>query len=164
MANELLPVLNGDAPSYAEVTTTIDVQGGQSIDVSFKSVNWESKIDRGEQRGPGGRLVAYTTGKKTDSASATMYRPLFKQFQRALVAVAKKDRAGRPKLSTARFTITVNYSFDDETEMYTVILRGCRLDKNSGKTDDGSTDPDSVDVDLKPLEVVELIDGQEVTL
>jgi hypothetical protein len=164
MSNAILPTLNGDAPSFAEVTTTIDVLGGQSVDISFKALSWESKIDRGEKRGPGGGLDSYTTGKKSDTASGSMYRSEFTRLKRALIAVAKKDRAGRPKVSTVRFTVTVIYSFEDDTDIHTIILRGCRLDKNAGKFDDGSTDPDSVDIDLKPLEVVEVIDGQEVIL
>jgi hypothetical protein len=164
MANEVLPLIDGRAPSFAEVATTVDVIGGQSVDVSFKALSWESKIERGEQRGPGGRLRARTTGKKDDTASCTMYRSELKVLQRALVAVAPRDSAGRPQLSKVTFTLTVNYSFDDDTDITTVILRGCHFDKNAGKFDDGSTDADTVDMDLTPIEVVEVIDGQETVL
>lgn len=161
------PILKGVAPSWAEVKATANIDGGQSLpNIDWKALNWESKVDRGDgQRGPTGRKRKRVTGKKTDTGSATLYQSGLKDLKRALMAVAPKDDAGRAQLSKVPFDLVIKYSMDEAPEEITVIkLMGCTLDKDAGKTDDGSVDPITVDIDLNPMEIIEVIDDQETVL
>lgn len=159
------PTLNGVAPSWAEINTTINIAGGATVAaVDYKALDWESAIARGEQRGAsGGRVLKRTTGQITNTASATFYKEGLRALKRALLAVAPRDGAGRPQLSKVPFDIVVKHSVDDDPEIYITKILGCRLDKHSEKNAEG-TDPNTVDVDLNPIEIVEVIDGQDTVL
>lgn len=161
----MLPTLNGVAPSWAELEATANVNGGTSLTLSaLKSIDWESAIARGEQRGAsGGRVLKRTTGAKTDTASCEMYQDGLRDLQRQLLAVAPKDSAGRPMLSKVSFDIIIKHSVDTDADIFVTKLLGCHLDKLSGKHAEG-TDPNVVAIDLNPIEIVEVIDGQDTVL
>lgn len=159
-----LETLNGNACSWAEVEITADVVGGGSFpDIDWKSMDAESKVDRGVQRGPGGQVKKKTTGQPTDTASASLYRSGLKALKRALVAVAPQDAAGRYQLSKVRFNIVVKHSVDDDPDINILKFLGCTLDKNAYKMAEGP-DADVVDIDLNPMKIIEVIDGKETVL
>lgn len=159
------PTLNGTAPSWAEIETTINVVGGETLQtVDYSAINWESKVTRGKQKGAsGGRTRKRTKGEIENSADAEFYRDGLRTFKKKLAAVAPKDEAGRPMLSQVTFDVIIKHSVADDPEIYVVKLLGCHLDGNSGKHAEGP-DADKVGVDLNPLEVVEVIDGQDTVL
>jgi hypothetical protein len=165
MAQELQPILNGVAPSWAEVKITAQVSGGVSLpSLDWKSFSFESKVDQGFQRGPGGRVTRRTTGQKTDTASGTLYATGFDELVAGLAAIAPKDGAGRAQISKVSFDVVILHSFDDDTAVREVTLKGCRLVKDAVSNDDGSTDAATVDIDLNPLEIVRKVNGVEVVL
>ncbi len=161
----MLSTLNGESPSWADIETTIAIPGGQTLQtIDYKSIDWDSDVKEGEQRGAsGGRKMKGTTGEKTDGASAVFYKSGMKALKRALMAVAPKDSAGRPKLSLVRFNIVVKHSVGDDPDIHVVKLLGCRLLKNAEKHAEG-TDPNTVECTLNPLEIVEVIDGVDTVL
>lgn len=163
----MLSSLNGRAVSWAEIAVKVNISGGQSLPmIDIKSIDHESKVDRGEQRGAsGGRVLKRTTGQLTNGASAVFYRDGAKALKRALMAVAPKDSAGRPQISKVTFDINVLHTFEDDVdaEIHETRLKGCHYDKDGGKHAEG-TDPETVDVDLNPLEITEVIDGVETVL
>lgn len=161
----MLPTLNGVAPSWAEFEATANVNGGTSLTLGgLKSLTWESAIARGEQRGAsGGRVIKRTTGAKTDTASCEFYQDGLRELQRQLVAVAPKDSAGRPMLSKVSFDIVVKHAVDTDADIFVTKILGCHLDKLSGNHAEG-TDPNVIGVDLNPIEIVEVIDGQDTVL
>lgn len=159
------PTLNGNAPSWAEIETTFNVVGGETVQtVDYAAINWESKVTRGAQKGAsGGRTRKRTKGEIANSADAEFYRDGLRAFKKKLAAVAQKDEAGRPQLSTVTFDVIIKHSVADDPEIYVVKLLGCHLDGNTGKHAEGP-DPDKVAVDLNPLEIVEVIDGEDTVL
>ena len=161
----MLPALNSVTPSWTEIGATANINGGTSLVLpDIKAFNWESAIARGEQRGAsGGRVIKRTTGAKTDTASWEMYQGGLRDFARQLMAVAPKDSAGRPMLSKVSFDIVIKWSVDDDADIFTVKFLGCHLDKLSGSHAEG-TDPNVISSDLNPIEIVEVIDGQDVVL
>lgn len=161
----MLPTLNGVEPSWAEINTTINVSGGAVLQTNdYKALDWESGIKRGDKRGAsGGRVISRTTGEKTDTASGTFYKGGLRELKRKLMAVAPKDSAGRPQLSRVAFDVVVKHSVGDDAEIYITKLLGCHLDKNAEKNAEG-IEANTVDVDLNPIEIVEVIDGQDTVL
>lgn len=161
----MLPSLNSVTPSWTEINATANISGGTALALpDLKSINWESSIARGEQRGAsGGRVVKRSSGAKTDTASWEMYQGGLRDIKRQLMAVAPKDSAGRPMLSKVSFDIVIKWSVDDDADIFIVKLLGCHLDKDSGSASEG-TDPNVISTDLNPIEIVEVIDGQDTVL
>ena len=61
------------------------------------------------------------------------------------------------------YDIIVIHSFVGDVKIYHKELLGCHLDKVSGKHAEGP-DPDTVDIDLNPLRIVEVINGVRTVL
>lgn len=159
------PTLNANSPSWTNIKITVNVLGGQTAPaIDIKSITWESKVERGMQRGAsGGRVLKRTTGQKTDTAAAEFYRDGLRTLVRWLIEVAPKDSAGRPMLSQATFDVVIKFALEGDPEIYETKLTGCHLDKIAGSHAEG-TDPDVIAVDLNPIEVIEVIDGQDTVL
>lgn len=159
------PVLNGVAPSWSETRCSAHVDGGASIDIAvdWKAINWESKVERGEQRGAsGGRILKRTTGQVSNTADAELYASGFRELVAALAAVAPKDSSGRPQVSKVSFDLQIQHAMSD-SDIYETQLRGCRLDKFGGKLAEG-VEANMVSIDLNPIQIIEKVNGQEVVL
>lgn len=164
-----LETFNGRAVSWAEINLTLNVLGGATINtIDIKSLDHEAKVDRGEQRGAsGGRVLKRTTGQITNTAAATFYKDGLRDLKKELVKAAESagyvDSQGRAQLSKVTFDMVVKHAFEDDAEIYCTKLNKCHLDKDSEKHAEG-TDPETVDVDLNPIEIVEVIDGKDTVL
>lgn len=164
-----LETLNGRAVSWSEIAIALNVQGGATINtIDIKSLDHETKVDRGEQRGAsGGRVLKRTTGAISQTAAATFYKDGLRDLKKALVAAAEAagfvDSQSRPQISKVTFDVVVKHAFEDDSEIYCVKLNKCHLDKDSQKHAEG-TDPETSDVDLNPIEIVEVIDGKDTVL
>ncbi len=165
MANEEYPVMNEVAVSWAEVIATVNLPGGATITgIDWKGFTWESKVERGWQRGPGGRKKKKTSGQVDNTATASLYRSGMTKLKEGLEAVAPKDAAGVAMLSQVGFNLMIQFSVPGDPKITTIKIQGCNLDKDAGKTDDGSTDVDVVEIDLTPTRIVEMINGKETVL
>lgn len=162
----MLESLNERALSWAELTVTTNVVGGSTIEnVDIKSIDHETSVEVGEQRGRGGgRVRKRTTGQSKSTASATFYREGLRALKRGLMEHAPKDAEGALQLSLVTFDIVLQHSFSgDDPDIHTTKLLGCRLLKDAGKHAEG-TDAETVDVDLNPIRIVEVIDGKDTVL
>lgn len=159
------PTYNDVAPSWSDIDTVLNISGGVSLkDIDYKGIKCNSTVAVGEQRGAsGGRVIKRTTGAKTDTASASYYRSGLQKLFKALVAVAPKDKQGRPQISLVTFDVVANHTPPTSTEIYTVVIRGCRLIKTDASFAEGN-EADVVELDLHPMEVVWMVDGKEVVL
>jgi hypothetical protein len=159
-----LETLNGRSVSWAELTAAINVQGGQTLAViDMKSIDYEMKVDRGEQRGVGGRVRKKTTGQGSNTAAAAFYKDGLDDLETELVKYAPQNDEGNYQLSKVTFDVIVKHSFNDDPKIYEVRLIGCHLDKISEKNAEG-TDPVVPDIDLNPLRIVKIVDGKPVVL
>lgn len=164
-----LETLNGRAVSWAEIKVTMNVLGGETINtIDIKSLDGSSKIDRGEQRGAsGGHVRKKTTGALTTTGSATFYKDGMRELKKALLRACQIagyiDSQGRAQLSKVTFDIVVKHDFEDDPEIYTKKWNECHLDGDSEKDDEG-TDAKTVDVELNPREIVEVINGVDTVL
>jgi hypothetical protein len=164
MTNQLYPALNDSAPSWADISVTSTVYDGDLLDmVDIKDINWSSTVEVGEQRGAsGGRVMARTVGAASQEASMTLYRSGYRKLLKGLMSVAP-ERGNQKLVSLVGFDIMIQHSPLGETEIYQTKIKGCRLLEASNDNSEG-TDADTVEVKLSPLEIVQLIDGSEVTM
>ena len=161
-ANNDYPVYNGIAPSWADVIVRVSPDGAPLIDVKdITAINTGSKVEVGEARA-GGRVMKRTTGSKSDTATMTLLREGYQKLVRGLKDLAPQ-RGNQRLISLVHFGIQIQHTPPGSDEVFEVRLKGCRLlgrDLNGAE----GTDADTVEVELNPLEIVDVIDGEEVVL
>jgi len=165
MAAEEYPLLNGNAPSWADVSTVINVAGGATHkDIDYKSIKWSSKRSFGEQRGAsGGRVIRQTTGSIKDEGSCEYYKSGLIKLVEALIPVAPR-RGNRVRISMVQFDIVILHSVPGDPKVYHEEMRGCRLSSFESSLTEGD-EPEIVPMDLAPMECVWVLeDGTEVGL
>jgi len=159
-----LETLNDAAVSWAECKAVANIDGGIDLpDIDWKSFDFEEKIDRAWQRGQGGRLKKKSTGQSTPSAKATAYREGLKALKTGLLALAPQNSEDQYQLSKVRFTLVITHSYEGDPEIYCIEIRDCTLDSTAFKMAEGP-EADTVDIDLNPRQIVEIIGGKEVVL
>lgn len=164
--NNDYPIVNGIAPSWADVIVRATPEGGALVDLKdIAAVNLGITVEVGEQRGAsGGRVMKRTTGSVSYAGSITFYRSGFQKFLRALVAAAEAQglvRGNQRLISPVHFTVQVQHTPFNDVEVYERIAKGCRYLGGALAAAEG-TDADQIEVALSPLEVVDIIDGKEV--
>ncbi len=163
-----IETINGSAPSWSNARITFNVVGAAPIDdIDMKALNFDVSIERGEQRGQGGRLKKHTDGMSTPTASMTLYQEGMKNLKRGLMAAAIAgnllDDAGRPRLGLVVFDIIAKHSMDGNPDIDEHRVVGCKLGKDARAFAEGA-DANVVECDLHPLNVIEVIDGVETVL
>jgi hypothetical protein len=158
------PLLDGNAPSWADITTTINVQGGGSFkDIDYKELKWSSTVARGEQRGAsGGRVIRRTTGELTEAGSAIYYRSGLRKLLKEIYPLAPV-RGNQRLVSLVTFNVVVLHTVPGDDEIYHHEMRGCRLSSFDATMTQG-TDAEEVAMDLAPLSNVQIIGGVEIVL
>lgn len=164
MPSSAYPALNDFAPSWADISVTMTVSGGEALETAdIAAAKWSSSVEVGEQRGTsGGRVMARTVGDVSYEASITLYRSGWRKLQKALVAQAP-SRGNQKLISLAPFDVMIQHTPIGESEIYVTKIKGCRVLGASDDMQEG-TDPDKIEVTLSPIEIVQIIDGEEVAL
>ncbi len=162
--NQLYPALNDIEPSWADIAVTATVYDGPLLDmVDIDGINWSRTVEVGERRGAsGGRPMARTTGSVSYEASMTLFRSGYRKLLKALMSVAS-SRGNQKLISLVGFDVMIQHSPPGETEIYQTKIKGCRLLSDSNDNAEG-TDADKVEITLSPIEIVQIIDGEEVAL
>lgn len=165
-ANNDYPVIDGIAPSWADLVCSIAPTDAPLIDMkAIQSINTGVTVEVGQQRA-GGRMMKRTTGSRNDEASATFYYDGYIQLLRGLknaALAAGFTRGNQAIVGLVSFSLQIQYTPPGAVEIFETRLKGCRL---LGRNLNGSegTDPIVPDVTLSPAEIVDLIDGVEVIL
>lgn len=164
MVNQAFPLLNGYAPSWADIQVTSTLYNGPLVAISdISALKWDDKVEVGSQKGvSGGRVTRRTVGEASREASITFYRNGWRNFVKQLMTLAP-DRANQKAISLVAFDVLVQHTPPDDEEIYQVKIKGCRVLGRAGDYKEG-TDPDTVEVPLSVAEIVEIIDGVEVVL
>ena len=158
------PLLNGIAPSWADVAVTIPIYEGETVElIDFSALDWEDTVEIGEQKGAsGGRVLRRTTGDLKLDAKATLYRSGLRQLCRALAKKAPV-RGNQKRITLVGFDILIQHTPPGESDIYQCKIKGCRLLGRAWKLAEGM-DAEKVEIKLNPIEIVDIIDGEEVVL
>lgn len=164
MASTAYPALNDFAPSWADISAVFTVSGGDALDMAdIAAVSWSNSVEVGEMRGAsGGRVMARTIGDVSYEASVTLYRSGWRKLQRALIAQAP-TRGNQKLMSLAPFDILIQHTPPGEAEIYVTKIKGCRVLGASDDMAEGN-EADKIEVTLSPIEIVQIIDGEEAVL
>lgn|SRR5678815_3473309 len=164
MALQEYPSIDGVAPSWADIGVTFTVTGGGDLleMADIASIKSGSKVDIGEQRGVGGRVMSRTTGQGSQEASMELYRSGYRKLLKSLAKKAP-TRGNQALISLVPFDILIQHTPPGETEIYTRKIKGCRISGVDAESKEGA-DADKVSCALNPIEVVDIVDGQEIVL
>lgn len=163
MPNQDYPVLDGIAPSWADIGVKCSVFDGALFDVKdIAAINTSTTLEVGNQNAPGGRIRKRTTGSLTQEASMTLYQDGWNRFMRNLVAVAPR-RGKQALIRHVHFNVQVQFTPEGADEIFEYLIKGCFV---SGRALNGAegTDPNKIEVSLNTIEIVDILDGVEVTL
>lgn len=165
MSEQSYPTLNDFAPSWADIGTTFTVGGdGQLLETAdYSAIKCGSTAEFGKQMGAsGGRVLKRTTGSVEHECSATFYRSGLRKLIRAMVSKAPKI-GNRRTLRVVALDILIQHTPPGETDIFVTKIKGCRLKGLSMEMAEGN-DADQVELELDPIDVVHIIDGEEVGL
>ena len=146
---------------------TISIDGSVLLSMAdIAGIKWSRKVEVGEKRGAsGGRVMARTTGQGSQEASATLYRSGKRNLITKLAAVAPL-RGNQAIISLVPFDIVIQHTppvVSADFTIYEVHIKGCRYLGDDDDMKEG-TDPDKVEITLNPIEIVDVIAGQEIVL
>ncbi len=164
MTNQAYPSLNDIEPSWADIATTFTIFGGEIIEMAdIAGVKWSRKVEVGMRKGAsGGRVMARTTGEASQEASATLYRSGLRRLIKGLMSKAP-TRGNQKLISLVAFDIMIQHTPVGEAEIYVTKIKGCRYLGDSDDMKEGN-EADKVEVTLNPIEIVQIIGGEEVAL
>jgi hypothetical protein len=166
--NNEFPVYNGIVPSWCDIIVRVTATGAPLLSMpGIKSINSGVEGEVGDKRGAsGGRVVGRTTGSVSNTAAMTLYRDEFQLFLRNLATAAKSlgyVRGNQVLVGLVHFGIQIQHTPPGSVEIYEQRIKGCRYMGRDLNGAEGN-DADAVDVKLNPLEVVDMIDGNEIVL
>lgn len=157
------PVLDGIAPSWADINVRVSPNGGNLIEMGdISAINTGSTVEIGEQK-EGGRVIKRTRGSSKYEAGWTLYASGYQKLLRGLVAAAPSNAKGQKLLSLAHFLVHVIWTPPGSTDLLEYKIKGCRV---LGRTVDSSEGDDAqqIEMSLSTIEVVDVIDGVEVIM
>lgn len=165
MPNNEFPILNGIAPSWADVIVRATPDGGPLVEMKdIAAINSGRSVEVGSQKGAsGGRVIKRTTGDGSQEASVTFYRSGYQRFLRALMALAPARSNGERILTLVHFGIQIQHTPPGDAEIYERLIKGCRVLSDTMNSAEGS-DAQQVEVALSVIQIVDIIDGVPVVL
>lgn len=163
-STQLFPSLNDVEPSWADIQVTFTAYGGKLLDmVDIAAIKWSRKVEVGVRRGAsGGRVMARTTGEGSQEATATLYRSGLRRLIKSLISQAPV-RGRQVIIGNVGFDVLIQHTPPGEFEIYQTKIKGCRYLGDSDDMKEG-TDADKIEVTLNPIEIVNIVNGQEVVL
>ncbi len=162
--NQEYPVLDGVAPSWADITVKAAASGGALIEmVDIASITSGRTVEVGVVKGAsGGRDRKRTTGAISQECSWTLYREGYQKLLRALMAQAPA-RGNQKAISMVTFGIQILHTPFGSSEIFERRIKGARIIGDSFSHAEG-TDADQVEVPMSCIEIVDIIDGVECVL
>ena len=162
--NNEYPVLDGIAPSWADISCKATPDGGSLIVMAdIKSITTGSVVEVGEQRGAsGGRVIKRTTGAKKDTAGMVLYHTGYLKLMRNLAKLAP-SRGNEKLVSLVHFGFQIQFTPPGDPDVYEYRLFGVRFLGRNTNNQEG-TDPNEVDCVLSIAKLADIVDGQEIVM
>lgn len=106
--------------------------------------------------------MARTTGQASYEASATIYRSGLLTLIQGLTTLAP-FRGATAVIGLVAFDVMIQHTPPGSDEIYETKIKGCRFLGDADDMKEGS-DADKIEITLNPIEIVNVIDGLEVSL
>lgn len=157
------PVLDGIAPSYADINVRISPNGGTLVEMGdIAEISTGTTVEVGEQL-EGGRVIKRTRGSVKYEASWKLYASGYQKLMRGLMSAAPSNSKGQKLLSLAHYLVHVVWTPPGSTDLLEYKIKGCRVLGRTIASAEGN-DAQQVEMSLSTIEVVDVIDGIEVIM
>lgn len=158
------PTLNGVEPSWADVTVVANISSGPLVDLAdISAIKWDRKVSVGYKKGlSGGRKMGRTVGEVEYTASMTIYKGAQQSFKEKLMLLAPV-RGTQRLISLVTFDLLILQTPPGSINIHTTKIKGCRVTGDAFDMKEGS-EAETVEFTLDPMEIVDIILGQEVAL
>lgn len=167
--NNNYPVLDGIAPSWADITTKIQANGAPLFTADqVSAMTGSRKVEVGSQEGQsGGREVKRTTGRVKQEASITFYRDGYDLFLEMLAQVAETlpglQRGNELLVSLVHFDVQILHTPPLSSKIYERRWYGARMIGDTAAHKEG-VEADTIEVPLSVIKIADMINGKEVVL
>lgn len=156
-------MLDGVSPSWADIEVRVAIpNGGLLLEMGdIISISSGVTVEVGRQK-EGGRTIKRTAGDSTEECSLTLYLSGYQKLLRGLKAQAPL-RGNQRRLSLVSFNILQLWTPFGSSEIFERRIKGCRILGNASDNTEG-TDAARIEVPLDPVQIVDVIDGEECVL
>lgn len=155
-------MIDGIAPSWADIAVRATPNGGQLIEIGdIAAIKTGTKVTKGRQK-EGGRTIKRTRGSVEYDASWTLYSSGYLKLVRGLIPLAP-TQGNQAFVGLVPFQINVQWTPLGSNEIFEKRLKGCLLLTDSEDSAEGE-DAAQIEMDLDPLEIVRVVDGVEIML
>ncbi len=162
MSSFLYPVIDGTAPSWADIAVRATPNGGELIEMGdIAGISTGVTVEKGRQR-EGGRTIKRTRGSVDYEASWTLYADGYIKLIRGLMGLAP-TQGNRAFIGLVPFLINVQWTPLGSNVIFEKRLKGCLITGDSEDSEEGS-DAAQVEMTLDPIEICRVIDGVEILL
>jgi hypothetical protein len=165
MPNNEFPILDGIAPSWADIIVRATPSGGPLVEMrDIAAINTGRSLEVGIQEGvTGGRPKARTSGKAGFEASITFYRSGYDLFIEALSLLAPNVRGNEYAISLVHFGIEIQHTPFGSSRIFHRRLKGCRVMGDTMNSAEG-TDAQQVECPLSVIVIADVVGGREIVL
>lgn len=166
-ANNEYPLMDGFAPSWADIKCTLQASDVALLELAdIKSVASGSTVEIGHQK-HGGRPYSTSVGELSHDCKMSLYATgatkLFRNLKDAALAQGFVRDGGVAQISLVHFTFGYMFTPPGTVNIYEQLWKGCRLLNDSEAPAEG-TDVLSVDMSIYVRERIRMIDGVQVSL
>jgi hypothetical protein len=166
--NNEFPIVDGIAPSFADLKLSLTPYGAPLISMSaVKAVNMGRTVEVGELIGAsGGRVMATTTGTVKYSFTMTLYRWGWEQLSEGLANVAKPFalRGNEIAISLVHFAAELIWTPPGSNKISHRRAKGLRLLGDTNNPTEGN-DPDELEVTCHAKVICDVLsNGKELVM
>lgn len=155
-------VIDGIAPSFADIQVRTTPKGGSQIEIGdILGIKTSRKVTVGEQR-EGGNVIKRTSGSSKYEASMLLYASGFVKLLDGLAAVALQ-RGNQALVSLVPFDVHVIWTPPGSLDILEKRIKGCRYLGEDHDSKEGD-DTEQMDVALNPLQIVWVRNGLEIAM
>lgn len=153
-----LPLLNGYAPSFADFSATLSLNGAPVLKTAdLKELNTGTTVTIGKTM-RNGKKHRRTSGSTDPTSGMTVYRSGWHSILRVLGPVAPLVQGVR-KISLVTFDMNFWHSPPAVSEIFEVRVKGARILGRDFSDSEGD-DPNEVVLTLDVMSVQDIVDGQ----
>ncbi len=167
--NNSYPVLDGIAPSWADITVKVQATGAPLLRMEqISAMSGARKVEVGSQEGAsGGREMKRTTGKVTNETSITLYRDGYEDFIEMLAAIAANtpglQRGNELLISLVHFDVQILHTPPLSQRIYERRWYGVRVLGDTLAHKEG-VEADTVDIPVSTIKIADMSKGKEVVM
>ncbi len=163
------PVLDGIAPSWADITVKIQATGAPVLTADqISAMTGSRKVEVGNQEGAsGGRVMKRTTGKVTHEASITLYRDgydlLIEMLMNVALTLPGLQRGNEVLIGLVHFDTQILHTPPLSSKIFERRWYGARIIGDTAAHKEG-VEADTIEVPVSVAKIVDMKNGREIVL